>query len=116
MDNLSSNRSHGGQSELLREETAQQKFAEAPAEARDKLIRMSLRGESTNAPLAKTILHLLRRKGSMATKDLHSHSRRIHSDLREDSVDRVVQGGRTMENDGSIGFERPKVPRRSVGV
>lgn len=73
-------------------ETAQQKFEEAFAEARDELIRIRLRGESTNATFAKTILYLLRKKGPMATKDLHPHIQRIHPDLCDDSVDRVVQG------------------------
>jgi phosphatidylserine/phosphatidylglycerophosphate/cardiolipin synthase-like enzyme len=74
------------------EETARQNFEEALAEARDELIQMRLRGESTNATFAKTILYLLRRKGPMATKDLHPHIQRIHPDLCDDSVDRIVEG------------------------
>jgi len=74
------------------EETARRNFEEALADARDELIRMRLRGESTNATFAKTILYLLRRKGSMATKDLHPHIQRIHPDLCDDSVDRIVEG------------------------
>lgn len=74
------------------EETARQNFEEALADARDELIQMRLRGESTNATFAKTILYLLRRKGPMATKDLHPHVQRIHPDLCDDSVDRIVAG------------------------
>lgn len=74
------------------EETARKNFEKAVAEARDELIRMRLRGESTNATFAKTILYLLRRKGPMATKDLHPHIQRIHPDLCDDSVDRIVEG------------------------
>lgn len=73
-------------------ETARQNFEEALAEANEELIRLRLRGESTNATFAKTILYLLRRKGPMATKDLHPHIQRIHPDLCDDSVDRVVEG------------------------
>lgn len=73
-------------------EAARQNFQEALAEARDELIRLRLKGESTNATFAKTILYLLRRKGPMATEDLHPHVQRIHPDLCDDSVDRVVDG------------------------
>ena len=61
---------------------------------------MRLRGESTNATFAKTILYLLRRRGPMATEELHPHIQRIHPDLCDDSVDRVVAGenyGKTLE-------------------
>lgn len=74
------------------EEAAREKFEEALAEAQDELVRLRLRGESTNATFGKTILYLLRRKGPMATKDLHPHIQRIHPDLCDDSVDRVVEG------------------------
>lgn len=78
--------------EASQAESAQQKFEDACAEARDELVRVRLQGESTNATFAKTILYLLRRKGPMATKELHPHIQRIHPDLCDDSVDRVVAG------------------------
>lgn len=71
---------------------ARQNFERALVKANEELIRLRLRGESTNATFAKTILYLLRRKGPMATKDLHPHIQRIHPDLCDDSVDRVVEG------------------------
>ena len=74
------------------EESARREFEEALAEARDELIRLRLRGESTNATFAKTVLYLLRRRGPMATEELHPHVQRIHPDLCDDSVDRVVGG------------------------
>lgn len=73
-------------------EEARRNFEKAFAEARDELIHMRLRGESTNATFAKTILYLLRRRGPMATEELHPHIQRIHPDLCDDSVDRVVAG------------------------
>lgn len=73
-------------------ESAREKFETALAEAKDELIRLRLQGDSTNATFTKTILYLLRRKGPMATKELHPHIQRIHPDLCDDSVDRVVAG------------------------
>lgn len=72
--------------------TARQNFEEALAEARDELVRLRLKGASTNATFAKTILYLLRKKGAMATEELHPHVQRIHPDLCDDSIDRVVNG------------------------
>jgi phosphatidylserine/phosphatidylglycerophosphate/cardiolipin synthase-like enzyme len=73
-------------------EAAQQKFEKALAEAKDELVRLRLQGNSTNATFGKTILYLLRRKGPMTTKELHPHIQRIHPDLCDDSIDRVVAG------------------------
>ena len=75
-----------------REETARQNFEDALLKAREELIRLRLKGESTNATFAKTILYLLRKNGPMATTALHPHIQRIHPDLCDDSVDRVVAG------------------------
>jgi HKD family nuclease len=74
------------------EETARRKFENALTDAQDELIRVRLQGESTNATFAKTILYLLRKNGPMATQNLHPHIQRIHPDLCDDSVDRVVAG------------------------
>jgi HKD family nuclease len=73
-------------------QAARQRFEEALAEAKDQLIRVRLRGESTNATFAKTILYLLRKKGPMSTAALHPEIQRIHPDLCDDSVDRVIEG------------------------
>jgi HKD family nuclease len=74
------------------EEAARKNFEDALLRAREELIRLRLKGESTNATFAKTILYLLRKNGPMETKELHPHIQRIHPDLCDDSVDRVVAG------------------------
>jgi phosphatidylserine/phosphatidylglycerophosphate/cardiolipin synthase-like enzyme len=73
-------------------QAARQEFEDALVEANDELIRIRLRGESTNETFAKTILYLLRKKGPMATSELHPHVQQIHPDLCDDSVDRVIEG------------------------
>lgn len=74
------------------QKAARRDFEEALEEAKEELIRFRLKGKSTNATFAKTILYLLRKKGPMATNELHPHVQRIHPDLCDDSVDRVIEG------------------------
>ena len=71
---------------------ARRDFERAYEEANDELIRLRLKGRSTNDTFAQTIVYLLRKKGPMATEDLHPHIQRIHPDLCDDSVDRVIEG------------------------
>jgi len=74
------------------EEAVRQRFEEALAKAKDELIRLRLQAESTNSTFAKTILYLLRKEGPTATKELHPRIQKIHPDLCDDSVDRMIEG------------------------
>lgn len=74
------------------QEAARRNFEKAFEDASEKLIRLRLKGRSTNDTFARTILYLLRKKGPMATEELHPHIQRIHPDLCDDSVDRVIEG------------------------
>jgi phosphatidylserine/phosphatidylglycerophosphate/cardiolipin synthase-like enzyme len=74
------------------QEAARKSFERAFEEANKELIRFRLKGRSTNDTFARTILYLLRKKGPMATEELHPHIQRIHPDLCDDSVDRVIEG------------------------
>ena len=49
--------------------------------------------QSTNAIFSRTILYLLRR-GPLSTRQLHPMVQKIHPDLCDDSIDRVIQGVR----------------------
>jgi len=57
----------------------------------DELFAVRTAGRTSHAVFADTILHLLRR-GPAKTTDLHEMVRRIHPDLCDDSVDRVIRG------------------------
>jgi hypothetical protein len=61
--------------------------------ARESLLSLrAISAESTNAIFSRTILYLLRR-GPLATRgELHPLVQRIHPDLCDDSIDRVIQG------------------------
>lgn len=48
-------------------------------------------GESTNSIFARTILYLLR-DGPLPTAELHPKIRRLHPDLCDDTLDRVING------------------------
>ena len=56
-----------------------------------KLLRVRAQGKTTHGILADTLLYLLR-SGSRATVDLHRMVQRIHPDICDDSVDRVIDG------------------------
>lgn len=57
----------------------------------DALLRARAAGRSAHAIFADVILHLLR-QGPMSTVDLHRAIARIHPDLCDDTVDRVIDG------------------------
>src|SRR5690606_30313292 len=57
----------------------------------DDLLRVRAAGRTAHAIFAATIVHLLR-TGAMTTVELHRAIRRIHPDLCDDSVDRVING------------------------
>jgi hypothetical protein len=66
--------------------------ARATAAHESLLSLRAISAESTNAIFSQTILYLLRR-GPLATADeLHPLVQRIHPDLCDDSIDRVIQG------------------------
>jgi hypothetical protein len=55
------------------------------------LLRARARGKTTHGIFADTLLYLLR-DGPKRTVDLHSLIRRIHPDLCDDTIDRVIDG------------------------
>jgi len=67
---------------------------EAVRAAEDELIRLRLAGGATHTVFARTIVYLLRRHGPLATTQLHPLIERIHPDLCDNSVDRVIDGKR----------------------
>ncbi len=57
----------------------------------DNLIRIRVKGRSTNSIFSETLLYLLSRK-PMTTEELHFHIKNIHPDLCDDEIDRVIDG------------------------
>ncbi len=55
------------------------------------VLRVRTSGRTAHAIFADTILHLLRKR-PMRTVELHASIKRIHPDLCDDSVDRVIDG------------------------
>ncbi|MFN0130941.1 MAG: phospholipase D-like domain-containing protein [Phycisphaerales bacterium] len=70
----------------------QRKLSSALHAADDALIRARLAGGALHTVLARTITFLLRRNGPLATEDMHPLIQRLHPDLCDDSVDRVIDG------------------------
>jgi len=68
------------------------RFEDSLEEATDDLIRMRLAGGPIHTVFTRTIEYLLRTHGRMNTKYLHLHISRIHPDLCDDTVDRVIDG------------------------
>ena len=58
----------------------------------DEVIRRQLAGRSINDVFSRTILYLLGRFGAMDTRALGTQVQRIHPDLCDDNVDRVIDG------------------------
>ena len=57
----------------------------------DELIRVRVRGRSVHAIFGDTIRYLLRHR-AMTTVDLHRQVQRLHTDLCDDTLDRVIDG------------------------
>ncbi len=57
----------------------------------DEVLRTRVAGRAPNAIFAEAILYLLKR-GAMSTQELHLSIQKIHPDLCDDSVDRVIDG------------------------
>lgn len=62
--------------------------------AEDELIRLRLREGAVHTVFAKTVRFLLSKHGPMATPEIHEWVRRLHPDLCDDSIDRVIDGKR----------------------
>ena len=72
----------------------QDAFQERVSAAQETLLELRAKSsQSANAIFSRTILYLLKR-GPLSTKQLHPMIQRIHPDLCDDSIDRVIQGVR----------------------
>lgn len=69
-------------------------FRRALLVAEDELIRLRLAGGPIHAVFALTIEHLLRKHGPLPTARLHEFISRLHPDLCDDTIDRVIDGKR----------------------
>lgn len=73
---------------------AESTFQELVAEAEDTILQLrASSSRSNNAIFSRTILYLLRR-GPLSTTQLHPLVKKIHPDLCDDRIDRVIQGVR----------------------
>ena len=71
-----------------------QAFDDAIDSARVALIRLRLSAGPMQTVFAKTVLILLGRHGPLPTTEIHTLVQRVHPDLCDDSVDRVIDGRR----------------------
>lgn len=67
-------------------------FTEAVRRAEDELVRYRLEGGAMHTVFAKTILHLLKHNGPLATIHIHPLVQQLHPDLCDDTMDRVIDG------------------------
>jgi hypothetical protein len=67
-------------------------FEEKVQTAEDELIRMRLTGGAMHTVFENTLMYLLKRHGPMTTRQLHPIIASIHSDLCDDTIDRVIDG------------------------
>jgi hypothetical protein len=70
---------------------ARRAFREKLETTQVQLLRYRAKGKTIHAILAETILFLLA-KGPLRTVELHPLIQQLHSDICDDSVDRVVDG------------------------
>jgi len=70
---------------------AKRAFKEKLEETYIQLLRHRAKGKTTHAILSETILYLLS-QGSLRTIELHPLIQRLHPDICDDSVDRVIDG------------------------
>lgn len=66
-------------------------FDERLREVDDDILRVRASGRTVHAIFAEAILYLLR-TGGLTTRQIHEGIRRIHPDICDDSVDRVIDG------------------------
>lgn len=67
-------------------------FARRVADTELELMKIRATGQSENRIFSATILYLLRKYGPRTTAELHSFIQRIHPDLCNDRIDRVING------------------------
>jgi len=67
-------------------------FDERVERATVELLRARARGKTTHGIFADTLLYLLEQRGPLATTELHPLVQRIHPDLCDDTIDRVIDG------------------------
>ncbi len=72
--------------------TIQRRLASALQAADESLIRARLAGGAMHTVFAKTIMYLLHRYGALTTEQQHPLVQRLHPDLCDDSIDRVIDG------------------------
>lgn len=68
-------------------------FQARVSQVNDTLLGLRVAGQSLDATLSATVLFLLR-DGPLGTEDIHREVQRIHSDLCDDTIDRVINGQR----------------------
>ncbi|MGB6200171.1 MAG: phospholipase D-like domain-containing protein [Candidatus Acidiferrales bacterium] len=66
-------------------------FRKRLGQANDELLRLRARGGSTHAIFSDTIEYLLA-KGPLRTVDLHPLIQRMHPDICDDRIDRIIDG------------------------
>jgi len=66
-------------------------FRKRLREAQEKVLRFRARGKSTHAMFCDTIEYLLS-KGPLRTVELHPLIQRMHPDICDDSIDRIIDG------------------------
>ncbi len=70
----------------------QRTLAAALEAADETLLRARLAGGAVHTVFARTILYLLRHRGSLSTEQQHPLIQQLHPDLCDDTVDRVIDG------------------------
>jgi hypothetical protein len=70
---------------------AREAFDARTAAVNDELLTLRVAGRSVNAIFSDTVLYVLR-NGPLTTADIHKEVQRIHPDLCDDTVDRVIRG------------------------
>lgn len=68
-------------------------FQARVSQVNDTLLGLRVAGQSLDAILSATVLFLLR-DGPLGTEDIHREVQRIHPDLCDDTIDRVINGQR----------------------
>ncbi len=68
-------------------------FQARVSQVNDTLLGLRVAGQSLDATLSATVLFLLR-DGPLGTEDIHREVQRIHPDLCDDTIDRVINGQR----------------------
>ena len=70
------------------------RFAALVEEATTEVLRAHAAGKTTHGIFCDTVLYLLSQHGPLSTQELHPLVQRLHPELCDDSVDRVIEGVR----------------------